>query len=131
MKKLFYAAFILLSLSALCTSCSKTVGDKLDDRLVGTKWQCRDIVYEAFFGGTCYQVYEFISTTEVELYTTRNGVVDDSNGTLTYTLNYPKIVIDNIDGDGNKKPTSYTFEDSRTMVRDGAENGAYTKYIKQ
>ncbi len=130
MKKILFAAVMLLCLGSLSTSCSKSI--KLDDRLVGTKWQCEDYVHHLFYGGNCYQVYEFVSTTEVERYTTRNGNVDSSDGTFTYTLNYPHITINVKNSDGATEPTAYTFEDSRTMVRDGTNgSGYYAKYMKQ
>ncbi len=125
MRKLLFttiAVFILFS-------CSKDDDTpSLDNRLVGTKWQTRDTVYEVFFGGVAYDVYEFISTTEVEHYTTKNGSVVDSDGTFKYTLNYPSlsIVID------EKTIYEFEFKDSRTIVRKGRDEFMpYMKYLKQ
>ncbi|MDP4239091.1 MAG: Ig-like domain-containing protein [Bacteroidota bacterium] len=106
----------------------KEVPVTLDNRLVGTKWQTEDIVYEMFFGKTAYDVYEFISTSEVENYTKKNGSIVQTNGTLKYILKYPTLSIVKND------TTTYDFEfkDSRTIVRVGAnEYAAYMKYIKQ
>ena len=106
----------------------KEVPVTLDNRLVGTKWQTEDIVYEMFFGKTAYDVYEFISTTEVENYTKKNGSIVQTNGTLKYILKYPTLLIVKND------TTTYDFgfKDSRTIVRVGAnEYAAYMKYIKQ
>lgn len=114
--------------------CDKNEEVGLDDRLVGTKWQTRDSIYEVFYGGVCYDVYEFISTTEVENYTTKNGNVDDMNGTFKYELNYPYITIYKVKSDGNISELDFVFRDSRTMVRDGEninEYASYMKYIRQ
>ena len=125
---------ILLFVSLTCftfAGCSKGDGEKepqLDDRLINTKWQTRASAYEIVYGGTAYDVYEFVSTTEVENYTTKNGNVVDSNGSFAYELNYPSLVIH------KDAETSYEYEfmDSRTIVRVGAnENMPYMKYIKQ
>ncbi|MBR5958015.1 MAG: hypothetical protein IKZ99_06600 [Salinivirgaceae bacterium] len=142
MKNIFrfgMVAAVLASFTFVFTSCSKDDGEdeaKLDDRLVGTKWACEDPVHKMIYGGTCYQFYEFTSTTKVEKYTTKNGVVDDVDGELDYTLNYPDITINTIDSDGKIKPYNYRFTDSRTMVMvkvDGtlATSGYYSKYYKQ
>ena len=104
---------------------------QLDDRLVGTKWQTSDYAYKLIYGGNPYEVYEFISTTEVESYTTSGGNVVKSYGTFSYTLEYPHITI-NVVSSGKTTPTHYTFKDSRTMVRDDVgENSPYAKYLKQ
>lgn len=104
---------------------------KLDDRLVGTKWQTSDFAYKLIYGGNPYEVYEFISTTEVENYTISSGNVVKSYGTYTYQLNYPHITIDVVSS-GVATPTHYTFKDSRTMVRDDlSESSPYAKYLKQ
>ena len=104
---------------------------KLDDRLVGTKWQTSDYAYKLIYGGNPYEVYEFISTTEVEDYTTSGGNVVKSYGTYTYQLDYPHITI-NVLSSGSINPTHYTFKDSRTMVRDDvSESNPYAKYLKQ
>ena len=100
---------------------------KLDDRLVGTKWQTSDYAYKIIYGGNPYYVYEFISVTELECYTTSGGNVVKSRGTYTYTLNYPHITINIVSSDGTT-PTHYTFKDSRTMVRDDVDE--YTPYAK-
>lgn len=104
---------------------------KLDDRLVGTKWQTSDYAYKILYGGNPYEVYEFISTTELECYTTNGDNVVKSYGTWTYMLDYPHIVINVVSSSGTT-PTPYTFKDSRTMVRDGGnENSPYVTYLKQ
>lgn len=104
---------------------------QLDDRLVGTKWQTSDFAYKLIYGGNPYEVYEFISTTEVESYTTNAGSVMKSYGTFTYMLEYPHITINVVSSSGTN-PTHYTFKDSRTMVRDDvSESNPYAKYIKQ
>lgn len=125
MKKLLFCTITLLSF----LSCSKDDDTpSLDNRLVGTKWQTRDTVYEVFFGGVAYDVYEFISTTEVEQYTTKNGSVVESDGTFSYTLNYPllTIIID------EKTIYEFEFKDSRTIVRKGRDEFMpYMKYLKQ
>lgn len=104
---------------------------KLDDRLVGTKWQTSDYAYKLIYGGNPFEVYEFISTTEVEDYTTNGGNVVKSYGTYTYQLDYPHITI-NVVSSSATTPTHYTFKDSRTMVRDDvSESTPYAKYLKQ
>lgn len=132
MKKCIHIIMLAI-MSIAFVSCGEKVDEpKLDDRLVGTKWQCEDWVHALFYGGTCFQVYEFTSTTEVDRYTTRNGAVDDSDGTFTYTLNYPSITINVVDSKGVVTPTDFTFTDSRTMVRTGTDGyGNYQKYLKQ
>ena len=134
MKSIVKSMLLMVATSLMFASCGKEniEEDILDERLVGTKWQTKDIVYEAFFGGTCFDVYEFISTTEVENYTTRNGNIDDVSGTYTYTLEYPKITIHKVNSDGEKSDLNFVFQDSRTMVREGVnEYNIYAKYIKQ
>lgn len=125
MKKITFVAILMLCLGFIMSSCTKKDDTpKLDDRLVGTKWQCSDAAAKLLYGGNNrYQVFEFISTTEVERYSTNNGAVVDSDGVFSYTLNYPSITI-------NK--AGFTFTDSRTMVRDGTDGkGYYAKYIRQ
>lgn len=132
MKRMLIVCMTMVMLFAL--GCNKNEEVGLDDRLVGTKWQTRDSIHEAFYGGVCYDVYEFISTTEVENYTTRNGNVDDMNGTFKYELNYPYITIYEVKSDGNISELDFVFRDSRTMVRDGEninEYASYVKYIRQ
>ena len=89
MKKIIYM-LLIFAISIVAISCTK---DKLDDRLVGTKWQTEDVIHKMFYGGVCYRVYEFISVTEGERYTTRNGVVSSSDGAFTYILNHPSMTI--------------------------------------
>ena len=131
MKKLFILTAIVIT-TLFTASCHK--GDttpELDDRLVGTKWQTSDHTYKLFYGGNPYEVFEFISTTELECYITNNGKVVKSNGIYTYSLEYPHITI-NIGSSSGTTPTKYTFKDSRTMVRDGwDEYTPYAKYIRQ
>lgn len=107
-------------------SCIITIS--LDNRIVGTKWSTRDIVYEAFNGGTAYDFYEFVSTSDVENYTVKNGITVSSKGSFKYILNYPELSI-------IKDATTtyvYEFKDSRTIVRKNMnEYAAYMKYIKQ
>lgn len=108
--------------------CNVDVKVTLDTRLVGTKWQTEDIAYEMFYGKTAYDVYEFISTTEVENYTIKNGSIVQTNGTLKYILKYPTLSIVK----NNTTTYDFEFKDSRTIVRVGAnEYAAYMKYIKQ
>ena len=124
---------ILIACSiAAVSSCQKPDGNNsLDDRLVGTKWQTSDYAYKIIYGGNPYEVYEFVSTSELECYTTSGGNVVKSYGTYTYTLDYPSITI-NVSTSSGTTPTHYTFKDSRTMVRDGVdEYQPYAKYIKQ
>lgn len=131
MKKLL---FLLAAVAAISfAGCDKGGGEgepKLDDRLVGTKWQTRDTVYELFYGGTAYNVYEFLSTTEVEDYVVKNGNVVDSHGIHTYELNYPTLTI-HTDSDTTPKLV-FEFKDTRTIVRVGqSESSPYMKYVKQ
>lgn len=134
MKKLILALSFAFALVSFC-SCSKEgtdPKDKLDDRLVGTKWQTSAYAHKIIWGGDPYDVYDFISTTEVEHYMTEKGSVKKSYGTYTYTLDYPKITINVKDDDGTVKATHYTFKDTRTMVRDDLEESKpYAKFIKQ
>ena len=132
MKKFIFFIVCCVAIFGLA-GCQKMEDEqsKLDDRLVGTKWQTSDYAYKLLYGGNPYEVYEFVSTTELECYTTNGGNVVKSYGTWTYTLDYPHIVINVVSSSGTT-PTNYTFKDSRTMVRDGGnENSPYVKYIKQ
>ena len=124
MKKTIYILLIFI-ISIVSASCTK---DILDDRLVGTKWQSEDFVYKLFYGGVCYEVYEFISATEGERYTTRNGVVASSDGTFTYVLNHPSITITLNDGEIEE----FIFIDSRTMRKANAvREGPGVTYYRQ
>ncbi|RZT96009.1 hypothetical protein EV201_0638 [Ancylomarina subtilis] len=122
---------LILALASICFSCSKDDEDvtpKLDERLVNTKWETYDLAYSIIYGGTAYEVYEFISSTEVEQYTSKNGKIVDTDGTYSYTLEYPNLTITKED---NKK-ADFIFKDTRTFIRVGAEeNDYYAKYIKQ
>ena len=135
MKRLIVLVFFTVSILGI-VGCQKMGGEdenvnKLDDRLVGTKWQTSDFAYKIIYGGNPYDVYEFVSTTEVENYTTSGGNVVKSDGTYTYKLDYPHITINHKSSDGIT-PNHYTFKDSRTMVRDGVkESQPYATYIKQ
>ena len=114
-------------------SCTKPSDDTptLDERLVGTKWETSDYAYKIIYGGNPYEVYEFVSVTELECYTTSAGKVVKSYGTYSYKLDYPHITINVVTSSGTN-PTHYTFKDSRTMVRDDVdEYQPYAKYIKQ
>jgi hypothetical protein len=125
MKKSILIALLVL----VFVGCSKEKDNapKLDDRLVNTKWQTRAVAYEIIYGGTAYDVYEFISTTEVEQYTVKNNNVVQSLGTLQYTLKYPDLTIQNEKGN-----LDFEFQDSRTFVRKGTNGSSpYQKYIKQ
>lgn len=129
---------ILLLLAAclcLCVSCKKEEAEKLDDRLVGTKWQCEDTVRRLIFGGTCYDVYEFISTTQVDHYTTRNGAVYSFHGTYLYELKYPNLIIHSFDSKMNLKIENFIIKNSREFIRildDGSESDTfYGKYARQ
>ena len=119
-------------MAIFATGCQKTDPQyKLDDRLVGTKWETSDYAYKIIYGGNPYEVYEFVSVTELECYTTNAGKVVKSYGTYTYTLDYPHITINVVTSSGTN-PTHYTFKDSRKMVRDDVdEYSPYAKYIKQ
>ena len=59
---------IVCASTILCVAGCQKPGNEntLDDRLVGTKWQTFDLAYQLFYGGNPYEVYEFVSTTEVE-----------------------------------------------------------------
>lgn len=126
MKKFLICALALIALAGCETE------PKADDRLVGTKWQTEDDLYEIFFGGVAYDVYEFVSVSQVEHYTTQNGNVVDMDGTFEYELNYPKIVIHATNSDGEAVDYNFTFTDSRTMVRDGVDSSNfYSTYLRQ
>ena len=130
MKKLL----VLLLIVAAAISCSKSEEKKesLDDRLVGTKWQTRDIACEVIYGGTCYEVFEFINTYQVEDYTIRGGSVISTSGTYVYELDYPHITISQKNADGGYVPVKYTFTDTRTMLKDGVSPSTYyAKWIRQ
>jgi len=122
---------LVLALASVCFSCSKDDDDvtpKLDERLINTKWETYDFAYSIIYGGTAYEVYDFTSTTEVEQYTSKNGKIVDTDGTYSYILEYPTLTITKED---NKKEV-FIFKDTRTFIRDGAEeNAPYAKYIKQ
>jgi len=93
--------------------------------LVGTCWYTQDINYEQEYGGVCDEVYDFISSTQVECYTTQDGVVVANYGVYTYKLNYPYIKITTNKG----IVRHYTFVDTRTMILDDVdENDYYATY---
>lgn len=117
-------------LGLLLAGCKKNNAEpELDDRLVGTQWETSDPAYRVLYGGTCYEVYEFVSTTEVECYVTRNGRYYDEKGTYTYRLNYPTLEIDR--ESFGLTTITYTFESSRLFVREGASSTAgYVNYSK-
>lgn len=125
-------SLILCATAFIMTGCQKVDEQtKLDDRLVGTKWETSDYAHKIIYGGNPYEVYEFVSVNELECYTTSSSKVVKSHGTYTYTLDYPHITINVVTSNGTN-PTHYTFKDSRTMVRDDVdENSPYAKYIKQ
>ncbi|MBR2228215.1 MAG: hypothetical protein IJ893_10155 [Bacteroidales bacterium] len=125
-------SLILCVTAFIMTGCQKVDEQtQLDDRLVGTKWETSDYAYKVIYGGSPYEVYEFVSVAELECYTTNAGKVVKSHGTYTYTLDYPHITINVVTSSGTN-PTHYTFKDSRTMVRDDVdEYSPYAKYIKQ
>jgi len=129
MKKVFLLSVVLMALAG----CNNKEDDpkeeeKLDDRLVGTKWQTRDDVYEMIWGGVAYDTYEFTSATEAERYTVKGGSAVQSRGAYTYELDYPNLNLIDKDGD----ILDFEFKDTRTIVRKGRnENIAYNKYIKQ
>ncbi|MBQ7421604.1 MAG: hypothetical protein IJV27_05660 [Prevotella sp.] len=126
--------FAMLLLCLLLGACGKNNPEEsqLDDRLVGTIWQTDDDVSHLFYGGTCYLIYEFISTTQLESYTKRNGSVYKSWGTLDYELDYPKLVIHEKQSDGTIRDDHYTFKDSRTFTLDGTPGTmAYQIFIRQ
>lgn len=131
MRRLLIVCMAIVSIFAI--GCEKEDAG-LDKRLVGTKWQTRDSIYEVFYGGVCYDVYEFVSVTEVENYTTKNGNIVDMNGTFKYKLNYPYLTIYKVWSDGDTSELVFVFRDSRTIVREGEninEYAPYMKYIRQ
>lgn len=123
MKKTIYI-LLIFALGIVSASCTK---DKLDDRFVGTVWRCTKPIIDTrneFIIG--YQFYEFVSTTEIERYVKRNDIVVSSDGTFTYTLNYPKMIVtDNKYGIVNSE--EFVFTDSRTMYIYGTD----TKFLRQ
>ena len=132
MKRVLAKTLLLSCL--LLASCGAVEPDEpqLDDRLVGTIWQTNDDISHLFYGGTCYLIYEFISTTQLESYTKRNGSVYKSYGTLNYELDYPKLVIHEKQSDGTIRDDHYTFKDSRTFTLDGTPGTlAYQVFIRQ
>ena len=132
MKRLLFFPMLLSSL--LFVSCGKDTPEEpqLDNRLVGTIWQTDDEVSHLFYGGTCYLIYEFISTTQLESYTKRNGAVYKSWGALDYELDYPQLVIHEKQSDGTIRDDHYTFKDSRTFTLDGTPGTlAYQIFIRQ
>ena len=131
MKKTLFAT-LLVSLIVVACGPVEPEEPKLDDRLVGTIWQTNDEVSHLFYGGTCYLIYEFISTTQVESYTKRNGSVYKSYGTLNYELDYPHLIIHEKNSDGSIRDDHYTFKDSRTFTLDGTPGTlAYQIFIRQ
>ena len=124
MKKVIYVILLIFAISIMGTSCTK---DTLDDRLVGTVWRCTKPIIDTRNGVTIgYQYYEFVSTTEAERYVKRNYIVVSSDGTFTYTLNYPKMIVtDNKYGVVNSE--EFVFTDSRTMYIYGTD----TKFLRQ
>lgn len=123
MKKTIYI-LLIFTIGIMGTSCTK---DTLDDRLVGTVWRCTKPVIDTRDGSIMgFQYYEFVSTTEVERYVKRNDIVISSDGTFTYTLNYPKMIVtENKYGVVNSE--EFVFTDSRTMYIYGTD----TKFLRQ
>jgi|GEM_PF-1907973 len=125
--------FLTLLIFSVCfLSCSKDEESTFEQELVGTKWIALDWYYTDVYEGACYEIYEFISATNVKLYVTKNGeVVKDALGsqTCTYVLTYPYIAIYY---PNTGKTDNFLFTDSRTMIRDGYESGDLSgKYLKQ
>ena len=128
-KKSLFISTLIMAVSMMFVSCEKAE-TTLDERLVGTKWKAKDIVYEVIFGGKCYDVYEFISATEVENYVARNGEVDYVYGTYKYTLNYPNITIHEVNSEGERSDLKFVFQDTRTMIRENMDS-SFEKYIRE
>lgn len=127
MKRALFSIFMLLAL----LGCEKETANINDDRLVGTKWQAEDYMYAALFGGECFNVLEFISTSEVEHYITRNGTIDYFKGTHSYTLDYPKIIIHyNNEDEGVIEDYEFVFENSRVMT-EVSQSFLLSEYIRQ
>lgn len=98
-------AFLL----AGCSQKNTNSGEQFDDRLVGTKWQTRDVSYEAMYGGDAYNVYEFISTSEVKNYIVKNDNIEKLYGTFQYELAYPKLAIYYVYSDGSIEIRNFIF----------------------
>lgn len=128
MKKILFA--LICAFAVLATGCQKENKEENND-LVGTKWVTEDFVQQLFHGGNPLHTYEFISNTEVDIYTTDNGAVVNFDETTTYDYNYPSLIIHDHDSDGNDCAYEYSFKDKFTIVRVGQnEYASYMKYTK-
>lgn len=120
-KILFFLLF-----SVLLFSCS--TDDTFD--IVGSKWQCDDAVYNSTLGLHHYNVYEFISETEVKNYVLndRKEIVEDK-GVYTYTLLYPNLNITVEPG----KVIYYAIDDRKSFVDKSATDprAPYMTYRKK
>lgn len=120
---------LMLCLAIMClalTGCEKE--ETKDNRLVGTKWYCSDLVTQIFYGSNAVDVYEFVNENQVEEYVSDGTRVIHSEGSYEYTLDYPHLKISRKRDDGTDY--SYTFKDSRTLVQDGDQSGFFV-YLKQ
>lgn len=120
--------FVLVTFVALFSGCQK---EEVNNELVGTKWVTLDYVQKLFHGGNPMKTYEFISNTEVDIYTTDKGTIIKFDETTTYDFNYPTLIVHETDSDGNDLAYEYTFKDKYTITRVGqSESAYYMKYTK-
>jgi hypothetical protein len=127
MKKVLCFVLLLVTF-AQCIHEDPEIEVILDDRLVGTKWETRATREDMIFGGTNYDVYEFISTSRVRRYIIKEGKIVHSDGVYIYALDYPRLFIE----DSERKEVVFNFKDSKTFIRYGAKAyESYVKYVRQ
>ncbi len=67
---------VAVLVAAVSVGCATIEEEAADDRLVGTRWEARDLPYEEQQGGaSAYNIYEFICPRLVEQYVMQDGHV--------------------------------------------------------
>lgn len=124
MKKLLPLFFVLLVFG-----CSKKDDPEPKNELVGTKWQTRDWAGEVVYGGEWYQVIHFKTNSDFEIYSTKNGKVQEYDHEGTYTLKGKTVKLKYTDKD-EEVLAEFLIVNSGTMKR-VPERELYGTYVKQ
>ena len=116
MKRILLLTILILTISG-CT--------KIDNALVGTKWETSGFTLIDLMVGWKYHIYEFIDGNNVDAYwLDRNGKVASFEGTFKYTIEEPYVIIEH-DSDDIRK---LEIIDKMTMV---ITTNTSIKYFKQ